>query len=341
MYPAGRQIWWYHQDDIVCGTNNLPLEPGWGITRLHLSACSKDEFGCDDGSCISIDNWCDLNNDCLDQSDEKNCSILIKPDWYVSKIAPPKFNNHQKNKIWINLRIFEILDINILDTSIKSQFRLKTSWYDPRLTFKNLKTEEHKNSVSSSENIWVPTLCFHNTESKLSTILDSKTKITVKREGPLTYSPPDVVENTHYYKGSENLLSMRRTYDISFICNYDIGMYPFDTQICHFNISMCLHEDQHISELIPPENIQFLGSEDFAEYNYVETAVTKETFRDGMVGISVKLVFQRKIFSLFMTIYIPTNLIVFVSYLTTFFNNKQWFGHIITINLTVTTLTIS
>ena len=104
---------------------------------------------------------------------------------------------------------------------------------------------------------------------------------------------------------------------------------------------MCLHEDQHISELIPPENIQFLGSEDFAEYNYVETAVTKEIFRDGMVGISVKLVFQRKIFSLFMTIYIPTNLIVFVSYLTTFFNNKQWFGHIITINLTVTTLTIS
>ena len=35
-----------------------------------------------------------------------------------------------------------------------------------------------------------------------------------------------------------------------------------------------------------------------------------------------------------MTIYIPTTLIVIVSYLTTFFSNRQWFGHIITINLT-------
>ena len=36
-----------------------------------------------------------------------------------------------------------------------------------------------------------------------------------------------------------------------------------------------------------------------------------------------------------MTIYIPTLLIIMVSYLTTFFNNSKWFGHIITINLTV------
>jgi len=35
-----------------------------------------------------------------------------------------------------------------------------------------------------------------------------------------------------------------------------------------------------------------------------------------------------------MTIYVPTLLIMVVSYLTTFFNNSKWFGHIITINLT-------
>ena len=35
-----------------------------------------------------------------------------------------------------------------------------------------------------------------------------------------------------------------------------------------------------------------------------------------------------------MTIYVPTFLIMAVSYLTTFFDNKLWFGHIITINLT-------
>ena len=47
-----------------------------------------------------------------------------------------------------------------------------------------------------------------------------------------------------------------------------------------------------------------------------------------------KLILKRNIFSPIMTIYIPTTLIVIVSYLTTFFSNRQWFGHIITINLT-------
>ena len=45
--------------------------------------------------------------------------------------------------------------------------------------------------------------------------------------------------------------------------------------------------------------------------------------------------FKRTIFSHFMTVYVPTVLIILVSYLTTFFNNQKWFGHIITINLTV------
>jgi len=46
----------------------------------------------------------------------------------------------------------------------------------------------------------------------------------------------------------------------------------------------------------------------------------------------------RMILSQMMTVYVPTLLIMTVSYLTTFFNNRQWFGHIITINLTVAIL---
>ncbi len=46
----------------------------------------------------------------------------------------------------------------------------------------------------------------------------------------------------------------------------------------------------------------------------------------------------RMILSQMMTVYVPTLLIMTVSYLTTFFNNRQWFGHIITINLTVPVL---
>ena len=37
-------------------------------------ACSSGEFACKDGNCISIQWQCDQETDCLDGSDEDNCS---------------------------------------------------------------------------------------------------------------------------------------------------------------------------------------------------------------------------------------------------------------------------
>ena len=98
-------------------------------------------------------------------------------------------------------------------------------------------------------------------------------------------------------------------------------------------------EDQNFLQLTHLGLIDWVGAKEVEEYSFTNTEVSNQTFEDGMVGICVKLSFKRNIFGAIMTIYIPSTLIVFVSYLTTIFNNKQWFGHIITINLTVMTIT--
>ena len=105
-------------------------------------------------------------------------------------------------------------------------------------------------------------------------------------------------------------------------------------QTCYMNISI---EDQNFLQLVHPGPVIWLGDREAEEYIFTETIVTSETFIDGKEGICVEIKFKREIIGAFMTIYIPSTLIVFVSYLTTIFNNKQWFGHIITINLTVIT----
>ena len=331
LYPAGLYYWNVKDTGGVC-----KMEAGEDISRarLHLSSCTNDQFGCGHGMCIDMDKRCDNTNDCLDSSDERNCSLLEKPAWYLQNVAPPFLNGEKKNKIWISVSILNILDINALKTNIYIQFRMTMAWYDLRLKFKNLKEENYKNPVANSENIWIPTLCFHNTETKATTLTDLKSKMSIDRNGSLSYSTPDVLENTHYYKGSENWLTQSRTYDVAFICKYKLLWYPFDTQICHINITMCQLEDESVMELIAPKKISYLA-DDFAEYTFLKTSVLNGTIYDRMKGVSITLIFQRKIFSMFITIFIPTILIVFVSYLTTFFNNKQWFGHIITINLTV------
>ena len=98
------------------------------------------------------------------------------------------------------------------------------------------------------------------------------------------------------------------------------------------NISI---EDHNFLQLVHRGPVTWLGESKAEEYIFSGATVTNQTFYDGMVGICVMIKFKRDIVGAIMTIYIPSTLIVFVSYLTTIFNNKQWFGHIITINLTV------
>ncbi len=39
-----------------------------------------------------------------------------------------------------------------------------------------------------------------------------------------------ILENVYSFDGSENQLTIARTYNIQFLCSYNLKWYPFDTQ---------------------------------------------------------------------------------------------------------------
>lgn len=45
--------------------------------RVPASVCSQKEFKCGSGECILRAYVCDHDNDCEDNSDERNCSTVI------------------------------------------------------------------------------------------------------------------------------------------------------------------------------------------------------------------------------------------------------------------------
>ena len=123
------------------------------------------------------------------------------------------------------------------------------------MKFFNLKNESYLNMVSLNEShaIWYPIAIFQNTlsrdESKVQALSinckkylmlailqhDSRSAVTIIRNGNFSISPKEELRNDHIYDGKENDISITRTYNTDFDCDFNMGYYPFDIQQCNMN----------------------------------------------------------------------------------------------------------
>ena len=96
----------------------------------------------------------------------------------------------------------------------------------------DIQSAEYFNVVDPVQlELWIPTLGFHNTEAKQSTVSDADSSINIIKEGNYSLSSLSSLENAEEYRGAENKINLTRTYDIHFICNYHLFWYPFDEQV--------------------------------------------------------------------------------------------------------------
>ena len=126
--------------------------------------CSKDEFTCSEGSCVTMDKRCDGKEDCQDYSDERACTSIQTFDGYNKFRVPHPIGN--QTKLIVNLSIFidKIININENNGYFKIKMRMVRTWYNPHLKFINLKRTAVKNLISSDDIkiMWIPWSVFHN-----------------------------------------------------------------------------------------------------------------------------------------------------------------------------------
>ena len=102
-----------------------------------------------------------------------------------------------------------------------------------RLKYHNLKKERSNNLLSRDEidKLWIPFIVFENTENSEATIGEDETEVTVTREGSYTESSVDVNEEINIFEGSQNRVTFQQLYSKEFKCEYQLQLYPFDTQV--------------------------------------------------------------------------------------------------------------
>ena len=231
----GANTWTVSNDTKECNTNDGETYE----TVLTLSACSDSQFTCADGNCVKMEQRCDGRTHCNDESDEMECKIIKLKSSYSAGISPPPEKYRNKSDVFVSVDIEDILELDEIGKVFQVKFILYLTWIDSRLTYQNLKKDPNLNVLllDDQRKIWTPVIIFRNTKDSDRTAIDDYSVVRVLPNEAYSYTKSDmsISKNIFYFKGAENILELSRTYRVDFICNYNMALYPFDTQTCSMN----------------------------------------------------------------------------------------------------------
>ena len=98
---------------------------------------------------------CDQITDCLDESDEENCVLVVLKDSYKMEVPPIRTNTTDHSIIPVTVAVStslrNVLEISESSHTISLKLGITLEWYDNRVQYHNLKSEEALNVLSDSE----------------------------------------------------------------------------------------------------------------------------------------------------------------------------------------------
>ncbi|XP_050698355.1 uncharacterized protein LOC126986351 [Eriocheir sinensis] len=254
QYPVGVHSWRVEGDR--CREKEV---------TLLLTSCSDKEYTCDDGSCVSTTDRCDLYVDCPDQSDETNCSVVLLPPGYSPSLPPPPPSSRPL-PIALSLTITSVREFDLSSFSISVDAHLRLSWKDFRLRFSNLVADYRANKLKDSSEVWVPSLVLQDgTRSTVDAKVHSQATYVLRKSGPL---PDDdtTLRKDVMYSGGQNPLLLRKELTLTFKCHFHLQMYPFDLQECL--VALALKDvTQNVGILVRDgPGVSFEGARHLLEY---------------------------------------------------------------------------
>ncbi|XP_076032422.1 uncharacterized protein LOC143020140 isoform X2 [Oratosquilla oratoria] len=313
MYPLGRHRW--QLESSICGHLNGT------ILSLSLSVCNEKEFTCDNGDCVQKSVRCDHVDDCSDQSDEVNCSMIDLDKGYRKHSPPirrdPSTSKRYPLQVLPDIRFLRFFKIDDVEKVIFIEFTLFLKWKDHRLRFWNLHNESDFNALSKEEesSIWVPSISFPNIFDGNIKIL--KEKIYAIKEGEHEKLNINNDDSDLRYNGSVVSVHLQRHYSGSFACAFDVFRYPFDKQHCHLLIEVASVSKELVFLDIEKATATYTGNEILSSYIVEDldiSVIEEENNPCSVIKIGFSL--TRRYGLAVITIFMPTLMLAITGYST-------------------------
>jgi len=144
-----------------------------------------------------------------------------------------------------------------------------------------------------------------------------------------------VKDNIYIFSGGENDLRLTRNLDTDFICQYNMALYPFDTQSCYMEYLLplvendfCLLENDGLSYkgISTQEYVVgffyyimiYVGPTELTQY-FIKGYEMSVKIIDERRGIQVTIKLGRRLLSTVLTVYLPTFLLNVIGHTTVYF----------------------
>ena len=104
---------------------------------------------------LSMLERCDQIVHCRDKSDENHCALLVYEESYNKKVPPFTLNTTDSSVIPVSVAVStslrNVLEISEFTHTISLKLGITLEWYENRVKYHNLKTEEALNALSDTE----------------------------------------------------------------------------------------------------------------------------------------------------------------------------------------------
>ncbi|UJR28571.1 hypothetical protein I4U23_009804 [Adineta vaga] len=244
-------------------------------------------------------------NDASIKTVEEFLDTLINSSRYDRRIRP-FFDQHKPCNVTMTIHINTISAINEVNMDYNTDIIFRQSWYDPRLNYSGTdwaaKAPQITLHYSLIDRIWVPDSFFRNAkEGKRSDITVPNRLIRIHRDGKVLYSQRLLLKLDCQMKLQKFPLDNQT-------CVVNIGSYAFSTN----DLAFYWDESQNVSAIRVNEDLEM---PDFVLSNHEAKYCNRTTATGVYTCIEVHLQLQRNLELYIQQLYLPSTLIVTISFL--------------------------
>ena len=144
-------------------------------------------------------------------------------------MVPPPVGGQRKVEINFCVEVKKILNINEVEGTFRTRFIIRRQWWDPQLSYRNLKKERRLNLISPSaaSTIWFPMLVFENIPSNEDWVeIVENREYNIVRNVDDNFDLVDVtdIDNALIFSGDENSHYISKEYTVLWNCNFKVSL---------------------------------------------------------------------------------------------------------------------